>query len=186
MLSSQPRRFTHMIATYVSTALIACFALAGTPAWAADAAPSGAKPDGTRAVGTLVTPARDAAAKLNGFAPAPELGSVHFDFDKAAIRPSEARILDKHAEWLKSNSGVMLAIDAGADPRGSVVYNKRLSERRAQAVKDYLVERGVAADRIVNAASGEGLPTCREAGEACWQKNRRADFLVKVADKQSP
>jgi peptidoglycan-associated lipoprotein len=175
-----------MIATYVSTALIACFALAGTPAWAADAAPSGAKPDGTRAAATPVTPARDAAVKLNGFAPAPELGSVHFDFDKAAIRPSEARILDKHADWLKANSGVTVGIDAGTDPRGSVVYNKRLSERRAQAVKDYLVARGVAADRIVNAASGEGLPACRETGEACWQKNRRADFVVKVADKQSP
>jgi outer membrane protein OmpA-like peptidoglycan-associated protein len=186
MLSSQPRRFTHMIATYVSTALIACFALAGTPAWAADAVPSGAKPDGPRAAATPVTPARDAAAKLNGFAPAPELGSVHFDFDKAAIRPSEARILDKHAEWLKANSGVTVGIDAGTDPRGSVVYNKRLSERRAKAVKDYLVARGVAADRIVNAASGEGLPACRDTGEACWQKNRRADFVVKVADKQSP
>jgi peptidoglycan-associated lipoprotein len=166
-----------MIATYVSTALIACFALAGAPAWAADAAPSGAQP---------VTPARDAAVKLNGFAPAPELGSVHFDFDQAAIRPSEARILDKHAEWLKSNSGVKVAIEAAADPRGSVVYNKRLSERRAQAVKDYLVARGVAADRIVNAGAGEGLPACRDTGEACWQKNRRADFLVKVVDKQSP
>lgn len=161
-----------MIATYVSTALIACFALAGAPAWAADAAP--------------VTPARDAAVKLNGFAPTPELGSVHFDFDKATIRPSEARILDKHAEWLKANSGVTVAIDGSTDPRGSVVYNKRLSERRAKAVKDYLVARGVAADRIVNAGSGEGLPACRDAGEACWQENRRVDFLVKVVEKQSP
>ena len=175
-----------MIAAYVSTALIACFALAGTPAWAADAAPSGAQPDGTLAVGTPMTPARDAAAKLNGFAPVPELGSVHFDFDKAAIRPSEARILDRHAEWLKANSGVTVAIDAGADPRGSVVYNQRLSERRAKAVKDYLVAHGVAADRIVNAGSGEGLLACRDTGEACWQENRRADFLVKVLDKQSP
>jgi len=166
-----------MIAKYASTALIGCFALAGTPAWGADAAPRGAQP---------VTPARDAAVKLNGFAPGPELGSVHFDFDQAAIRPSEARILDKHAEWLKSNSGVTVAIEAAADPRGSVVYNKRLSERRAQAVKDYLVARGVAADRIVNAGAGEGLPACRDAGEACWQKNRRADFLVKVVAKQSP
>ena len=175
-----------MIATYVSTALIACFAFAGTAAWAADTAPCGAQPVGVRAVGTPVTPARDVAVKLNGFAPASELGSVHFDFDKAVIRPSEARILDKHAEWLKANSGATVAIEAGADPRGSVVYNQRLSERRAKAVKDYLVAHGVAADRIVNAGSGEGLLACRDTGEACWQKNRRADFLVKVLDKQSP
>ena len=175
-----------MIATYVSTALIACFAFAGTAAWAADTAPRGTQPDGARAAGTPVTPARDAAVKLNGFAPVPELGSVHFDFDRAVIRPSEARILDKHAEWLKANSGVTVGIDAGTDPRGSVLYNQRLSERRAKAVKDYLVARGVAADRIVNAGSGEGLPACRDTGEACWQKNRRADFLVKVVAKQSP
>jgi peptidoglycan-associated lipoprotein len=81
---------------------------------------------------------------------------------------------------------VTVAIDAGADPRGSVLYNQRLSERRAKAVKDYLVAHGVAADRIVNAGSGEGLLACRDTGEACWQKNRRADFLVKVVDKQSP
>ena len=80
----------------------------------------------------------------------------------------------------------LVAVDGGADQRGSVVYNQRLSERRAKAVKDYLVARGVAADRITTLGYGEGLLACRTTGEACWQKNRRADFLVKVLDKQSP
>jgi len=161
--------------------LITSLALAGVPGWA-----DSAQPNDARAIRASTSAARETASGLDGFAPTPELGTVHFAFDKAAIRPTEARILDKHAEWLKANSEVMVAVDGGADQRGSVVYNQRLSERRARAVRDYLVARGVAADRIVDLAYGEGLLACRGTGEACWQKNRRADFLVKVLEKQSP
>jgi outer membrane protein OmpA-like peptidoglycan-associated protein len=177
-----------MIRTCVSTilTLIASFVLAGAPGWADNAQPNGAPPNGARAVRASTTVARETTVKLDGFAPTPELGTVHFDFDKAVIRPPDARVLDKHAEWLKVNSGLMVAVDGGTDQRGSVVYNQRLSERRAKAVKDYLVARGVAADRIVDLGYGEGLLACRATGEACWQKNRRADFVVKVLDKQSP
>lgn len=177
-----------MTRTCVSTTvtLIASFVLAGAPGWADNVQPNGAPANGARAVRTSTTVARETAVKLDGFAPTPELGTVHFDFNKAAIRPAEARTLDKHAEWLKANSGAMVAIDGGADQRGSVVYNQGLSERRAKAVKDYLMARGVAADRIVDLGYGEGLLACGATGEACWQKNRRADFLVKVLDKQSP
>jgi peptidoglycan-associated lipoprotein len=177
-----------MIRTCVSTilTLIASFVCAGVPGWADNTRPNGAPADGARAVRTSTTVARETAVKLDGFAPTPELGTVHFDFDKAVIRPTEARALDQHAQWLKANSGALVAVDGGADQRGSVVYNQRLSERRAKAVKDYLVARGVAADRITTLGYGEGLLACRTTGEACWQKNRRADFLVKVLDKQSP
>lgn len=172
-----------MLRTCVSATLtlIASFVLAGAPGWA-----DNAQSNGARAIRASTSEARETASKLDGFAPTPGFGTVHFDFDKAVIRPADARILDKHAEWLKANSGVMVAVDGGADQRGSVVYNQRLSERRAKAVKDYLVGRGVAADRIVDLGYGEGLLACRATGEACWQKNRRADFLVKVLDKQSP
>lgn len=172
-----------MLRTWVSATLtlIASFVLAGAPGWA-DTAQS----NGARTVRASTSEARETASKLDGFAPSPAFGTVHFDFNKAVIRPAEARSLDKHAEWLKANSGVMVAVDGGADQRGSVAYNQRLSERRAKAVKDYLVARGVAADRIVDLGYGEGLLACRATGEACWQKNRRADFLVKVLDKQSP
>jgi outer membrane protein OmpA-like peptidoglycan-associated protein len=177
-----------MIRTCVSTilTLIASFVFAGVAGWADNTRPNGAPADDARAVRTSTTAAREAAVKLDGFAPTSELGTVHFDFDKAVIRPTEARALDQHAQWLKANSGAMVAVDGGADQRGSVVYNQRLSERRAKAVKDYLVARGVAADRIATLGYGEGLLACRATGEACWQKNRRADFLVKVLDKQSP
>lgn len=105
-------------------------------------------------------------------------------------RRDEARggrpILDRHAEWLKANSSVQVAIDGGADQRGSVEHNQKLSERRAQAVRDYLVMRGVPADRIHQLGYGEGLLACRDTGEACWQQNRRANFLVKMIERQKP
>ena len=111
---------------------------------------------------------------------------MHFDFNRSKIRAADARILDRNAEWLKANSSVMVAIDGGADQRGSIPYNQRLSERRARAVRDYLVARGVSADRIFEVGDGESLLACRAMGEACWQKNRRADFLVKDIGKQAP
>ncbi len=169
--------------TCVSTilTLIMSLVLAGVPGGAESAPPNDA-----RAIRASTRAARETASRLDGFAPILELGTVHFDFDRSAIRPADARILDKHAEWLKANSEVLVAIDGGADQRGSIVYNQRLSERRVKAVRDYLVARGVAAGRIVDLAYGEGLLACRGTGEACWQKNRRADFLVKVLDKQAP
>lgn len=135
---------------------------------------------------TPTSEARETAVKLDGYAPAPELEPVHFDFDKATIRPEDARVLDRHAEWLKANSDVHVAIDGGADQRGTVMYNQKLSERRARAVRDYLVMRGVSADRIHHLSYGEVLPACRDAAEACWQQNRRASFLVKTMERQKP
>ena len=169
-----------MIRTCVSTilTLIASFVFAAVPGWADNTRPNGAPPDGARAVRTSTTVARETAVKLDGFAPTPELGTVHFDFDKAVIRPTEARALDKHAQWLKANSGAMVAVDGGADQRGSVVYNQRLSERRAKAVKDYLVNLGVSASRITIVSKGKESPFCTDKNEACWQQNRRGHFII--------
>jgi peptidoglycan-associated lipoprotein len=164
----------------ILSTVLASLVIAAAPAWT-DA--GSAKQ--TRMVASTSAP-REMAPKLEGFAPTPELRPVHFDFNSSAIRPGEARILDKNAEWLKVNSSAMIAIDGGADQRGSVSYNQSLSERRARAVKDYLVARGVSADRMVVMGDGETLLACHAMREVCWQKNRRADFLVKNIEKQSP
>jgi len=161
--------------------VLVSLAVAAAPAWTGAAS---AKMD--RTVTASTSAPREPAPTLEGFAPAPELRGVHFDFNRSKIRAADARILDRNAEWLKANSSVMVAIDGGADQRGSIPYNQRLSERRARAVRDYLVARGVSADRIVEVGDGERLLACRAMGEACWQKNRRADFLVKDIGKQAP
>jgi outer membrane protein OmpA-like peptidoglycan-associated protein len=146
----------------------------------------GARWTGITPSSAAISGPREKASELEGFEPIAWLGGVHFDFNKANIRPADAKILDRDVEWLKANSNVKVAIDGGADQRGPIAYNQKLSERRARAVRDYLVARGVAPDRIVEVGYGEKLLACRGAGEACWQKNRRADFLVKTTDKQSP
>ena len=169
---------------FISSSLVlaACLVAVASPAWAQTARRDEPRPF----LRTPTSEARETAVKLDGYAPTPELGPVHFDFDKATIRPDAARMLDRHAEWLKANSDVHVAIDGGADQRGTVVYNQNLSESRAGAVRDYLVMRGVPAERIHRLGYGEVMPTCRDAGEACWQKNRRASFLVKMMERQKP
>jgi outer membrane protein OmpA-like peptidoglycan-associated protein len=169
------------MALKILSTVLASLVIAAAPAWA-DAASA----KQTRTVVASTSTPREMAPKLEGFAPTPELRPVHFHFNSSAIRPGETRILDKNAEWLKVNSSVMVAIDGGADQRGSAPYNQSLSERRARAVKDYLVARGVSADRIVQVGNGEKLLACHAMREVCWQENRRADFLVKNIDKQSP
>ncbi|MGH7391316.1 MAG: peptidoglycan-associated lipoprotein Pal [Candidatus Rokuibacteriota bacterium] len=112
------------------------------------------------------------------FAVVPELRSIHFDFDKADIRPSEAAILDLNAQWLKDND-LLVLIEGHCDERGTNEYNLALGERRAKAARDHLVSRGIASDRITTVSYGEERPLCPESTEGCWRSNRRADFLVR-------
>jgi peptidoglycan-associated lipoprotein len=100
--------------------------------------------------------------------------------DRAAIRPQDAAALDANAQWLKANPGVLVLIEGHADERGSDAHNLTLGERRAKAAREALVARGVAPARITVRAYGEQRPACTEHADACWAKNRRAHFLVKV------
>ena len=69
-------------------------------------------------------------------------------------------------------------VEGHADTRGTAEYNLALGERRAAAVRDYLVSLGVAADRITIVSKGKEAPFCSEETEACWQQNRRGHFLI--------
>ncbi len=136
--------------------------------------------------GTELTPAPtseaakpEAARPAPGdFAEVPELRAVYFDFDRATIRPEDLALLDENAEWLKGNQ-VLVLIEGHADERGTNEYNLALGERRAKAVRDHLVNKGVSADRINTVSYGEERPSCTDKGEACWKQNRRANSLIK-------
>ena len=69
-------------------------------------------------------------------------------------------------------------IEGHADERGTNEYNLALGARRTQAVKAYLTTLGVSLDRLSTISYGEELPVCREKTEECWQKNRRAHFVI--------
>ena len=163
---------------------LASLGVAAGLAWGAGGADM--KPPAGAPIVAPATATRDAMPKLEGFAPIPELKPVYFDVGQAAIRPADAKVLDRHAEWLKANSTTMVAIEGGADQRGSLPDNQRLSERRARAVSDYLVAQGVAPERIVSIGYGSKVLECKTPGERCWQKNRQVDFLVKTMNKQAP
>jgi peptidoglycan-associated lipoprotein len=128
----------------------------------------------------------DVKPTIEGFEPALELGPVYFGFNRAEIRSADTGTLEKSAEWLKAHPEYRVVVEGGADQRGTVPYNRTLAERRANAVKTYLTEHGVPAERIITVSYGKERLACREADKGCWAKNRRVDFLVKEVRLQAP
>jgi peptidoglycan-associated lipoprotein len=163
-----------------------CLTIVGAaPAWAAEkpiAIPSEAAPLST-AAGVVKPPM---AVSTDDFLPTPELTSVYFDTASSKIRPGDAAVLAKNADWLKAHPNAAVLVEGAADPRGSLAYNQSLSERRAQAVRSYLVAQGVAPDRIMTMSYGERRLACRTRDAQCWSDDRRVDFQVKVMNKQAP
>jgi peptidoglycan-associated lipoprotein len=102
---------------------------------------------------------------------------AYFDYDKADIRPDTRAALSKTADFLKSNPRFKATIEGHCDERGSTEYNLGLGDRRANAVKQYLVSLGVSADRLSIVSFGKEKPFCMESNEACWQQNRRGHFV---------
>jgi peptidoglycan-associated lipoprotein len=101
---------------------------------------------------------------------------VFFEYDKAEIRSEMVNVLMSNATWLKANSNVRINIEGHCDERGSEEYNLGLGDRRANAVKEFLLNQGIAASRMSTVSYGEERPVCREQTEACYEKNRRAHF----------
>jgi len=125
--------------------------------------------------------------KLDEFAVERDVRPVHFAFDKATLRPSEVRILENDARWLKDHAPYEIVVAGYADERGTKPYNVALAKRRAMAVKHALVAHGVQPDRITMVSYGEARPECRKMRtEPCWSKNRRADILVRHMPAQNP
>jgi peptidoglycan-associated lipoprotein len=118
-------------------------------------------------------------------APAPDLDALFardvrdafFDFNKADIRADARDPLSKDAEFLRNNPGVRVTIEGHCDERGSTEYNLALGDRRASAVKQYLVSLGISADRISTVSFGKEKPFCTQSNESCWQQNRRGHFV---------
>lgn len=106
------------------------------------------------------------------------LGDVFFDFDKYDLRSDARERLAKNADFMKQNPGVSFTVEGHCDERGTNEYNIALGQNRSSAAVDYLVSLGVAANRFKIISYGEEKPFCTESTEACWQKNRRARFVV--------
>jgi len=102
-------------------------------------------------------------------------GTVHFDFNKYDILSGDNTLLDDLGACLTKDSGVKVVIEGNCDERGSSEYNLALGNRRADAVKTYLTNKGVSADRIKTVSFGKENPVDHGHNEEAWAKNRRAD-----------
>ena len=106
------------------------------------------------------------------------LGDVSFGYDSTDLSDAARAILQKDVDWMKKWTTTKVMVEGHADNRGTNEYNLALGERRADAVRDYLVSLGVATDRITIVSKGEEQPFCSEETEACWQQNRRGHFIL--------
>ncbi|MGH7825339.1 MAG: peptidoglycan-associated lipoprotein Pal [Candidatus Binatia bacterium] len=103
---------------------------------------------------------------------------VNFHFDSYELMSDAREVLKLNANWLKANPSVRVQIEGHCDERGTVEYNLALGAKRARTVKDYLINLGIAVDRMSDISYGEEIPVCKEPTEACWEKNRRARFVI--------
>ena len=107
-----------------------------------------------------------------------EVQDAYFDLDKADIRSDARAALAKTADFLRNYPQVRVVIEGHCDERGSTEYNLALGDRRAAAVKEYLVSLGIGADRMSTVSYGKEKPFCMESNEDCWQRNRRGHFVM--------
>jgi len=107
-----------------------------------------------------------------------EVRDAFFDYDSAEIRPDAREVLQKDADFLKGYPQAHVTIEGHCDERGSTEYNLALGDRRANAVKEYLVSLGVSAGNLTTTSWGKEKPFCTDHDETCWQQNRRGHFTL--------
>lgn len=103
---------------------------------------------------------------------------IHFDFDKATIRPGDAELLDQKIPLLQVNPSLRIRIAGNCDERGSDEYNLALGNRRAITAKQYLVSHGIDASRLEAVSYGKERPLDPAHNEAAWATNRRDEFGI--------
>ena len=153
---------------------------APAPAPPAAPGPSALAPAAPAPGGAATTSPPGTPPRPSEFTETTNLKDVFFDFDRYDVRAGDAKILDGNAAWLKSSDNNLVLIEGHCDERGTNEYNLALGERRAKSTMNYLVAQGIQANRITIISYGKERPVCSEKNESCWQKNRRAHFLVKA------
>jgi peptidoglycan-associated lipoprotein len=105
------------------------------------------------------------------------LGDTFFALDSTELTQESRGAIQKNSDYLKRWKSTKVMVEGHADSRGTNEYNLALAERRAAAVRDYLVSLGITADRVTVVSKGEEAPFCTDEAESCWQQNRRGHFL---------
>ena len=106
---------------------------------------------------------------------------VFFAVDQVTLSDAARATLDAQAQWLQSNPDYLAIIEGHADEQGTREYNIALGDRRANAVRDYLVSRGVPASRMRTLSYGKERPVATCSDESCYSQNRRAVTVISIA-----
>ena len=104
--------------------------------------------------------------------------NVLFDYDSTQINEAERAKIEAVAEFLKNNTRTSALVEGNCDERGSAEYNMSLGERRALAVRAYLVGLGIDGAIIQTKSNGKEMPVAMGHDEAAWSLNRRAEFVL--------
>jgi peptidoglycan-associated lipoprotein len=106
--------------------------------------------------------------------------TVYFDFDKSSVKSSERSKIEAVANHLKSEATHKVKVEGHCDERGTEGYNLSLGERRALAVRKYLIDLGISPDRVYTISFGEARPAMEGHTESAWSQNRRGEFILLV------
>ncbi|MEC8442916.1 MAG: peptidoglycan-associated lipoprotein Pal [Pseudomonadota bacterium] len=105
-----------------------------------------------------------------------DITTFYFDFDQSSIKSESRAALSAHGAYLAANAGAKVVLEGHADERGTPEYNIALGERRAIAVRDFLLLKGASASQIKVVSFGEEKPAAMGDSESAWSKNRRVEI----------
>lgn len=108
-----------------------------------------------------------------------EASDIYFAYDSSALTMEAQQILRQKAQWLRQNQWATIVIEGHCDERGTNEYNLALGDRRAEAVKAFLVDLGISPARMITVSYGEERPADPRSTEDAWARNRRAHFVVR-------
>jgi peptidoglycan-associated lipoprotein len=104
--------------------------------------------------------------------------NIHFAFDSAVLSDRAQQILNGKADYLRTYPGLTVTVEGYCDERGTEAYNMVLGKRRAQSVRNFLVNSGIGTNRLNTVSYGEKRPMAMGHDEASWAKNRRVQFVI--------
>jgi peptidoglycan-associated lipoprotein len=119
-----------------------------------------------------------AAAKTEAEKLAEVGNTVYFDFDSSELSENAQMTLNRQAAFLNVNPTLVIVVEGHADERGTREYNLALADRRATAVRDYLLAKGLNSARVRTVSYGKERPAVEGSTEAAWEKNRRAATVL--------
>jgi peptidoglycan-associated lipoprotein len=104
--------------------------------------------------------------------------TVHFEYDSSILKSSELANIQAVAGQLKSNPSIAIKIRGHCDERGTEEYNRALGEKRALAIREYLMNLGIEGGRVYTISYGEDKPKVQGHSDEAWSKNRRGEFIL--------